>query len=134
MEVTSVEVLPADEEPAASLDGDPASPASTRTPSPTGCPGIRDEHEDDGRLAGALARPAHLGPHRHARTSASGRASDRVAAAHGLCQVPGAATARQKPMRSRPRRGSCRDRANGISEFVASPAARRPPGPPPGRR
>ena len=49
MEVTSVTVLPADEEPAANLDGIPGDgdrPASTRTRSPTGCPGIRDEHED----------------------------------------------------------------------------------------
>ena len=38
MEVTSVTVLPADEEPAATLDGEPGEPGSTRARSPTGCP------------------------------------------------------------------------------------------------
>ena len=44
----------------------PGDRASTRTRVADWLPGIRDEHEDDGRLAGALARPADLGPHGHA--------------------------------------------------------------------
>jgi excinuclease ABC subunit B len=45
LEVTSVTVLPADEEPAASLDGEPGPGEGTAA---DWLPGIRDEHEDDG--------------------------------------------------------------------------------------
>jgi hypothetical protein len=44
LEVTSVTVLPADEEPAASLDGDPGMEEGTAA---DWLPGIRDEHEGD---------------------------------------------------------------------------------------
>ena len=47
LEVTSVTVLPAEEEPARYLDGEPDGGRRGRA-SPTGCPGIRDEHDDDG--------------------------------------------------------------------------------------
>ena len=79
MEVTSVTVLAADEEPADNLDGRP------------GRARHRPEHRrrlaarhprrarGRGRLAGALARPADLGPDGHARTSGSERASGRAA-------------------------------------------------------
>jgi hypothetical protein len=46
MEVTSVAVLPADEEPAATLDGEPGG-GDEGTVSEW-LPGIRDEHEDEG--------------------------------------------------------------------------------------
>ena len=48
MEVTSVTVLPADEEPATRSTGSRASRHRRGHASPTGCPGIRDEHEDEG--------------------------------------------------------------------------------------
>jgi excinuclease ABC subunit B len=44
-EVTSVTVLPADEEPAANLDGEPGVDENTAA---DWLPGIRDEHDDDG--------------------------------------------------------------------------------------
>src|SRR6185369_441239 len=44
-EVTSVTVLPADEEPAATLDGEPGIDENTAA---DWLPGIRDEHDDDG--------------------------------------------------------------------------------------
>jgi hypothetical protein len=44
LEVTSVTVLPADEEPAASLDGEPGTDEGTAA---DWLPGIRDEHEGD---------------------------------------------------------------------------------------
>ena len=49
MEVTSVTVLPADEEPAANLDGIPGDGDATGVDENTiadWLPGIRDEHED----------------------------------------------------------------------------------------
>ena len=57
MEVTSVEVLPADEEPSDSLDGEPA--RLDENTIADWLPGIRDEHDDDtaGRPAGSTARP-----------------------------------------------------------------------------
>jgi hypothetical protein len=55
MEVTSVTVLPADEEPAGTLDGEPGSEAGTAS---DWLPGIRDEHEDEaGWQARWLERP-----------------------------------------------------------------------------
>ena len=45
MEVTSVAVLPAEEEPAATLDGEPSGDEGTVS---DWLPGIRDEHEDEG--------------------------------------------------------------------------------------
>ena len=55
MEVTSVAVLPADEEPAASLDGEPGGDEGTAS---DWLPGIRDEHEDEaGWQARWLERP-----------------------------------------------------------------------------
>jgi superfamily II DNA/RNA helicase len=51
LEVTSVTVLPADEEPAASLDGEPGSDEGTAA---DWLPGIKDEHEGDD--AGWMAR------------------------------------------------------------------------------
>jgi excinuclease ABC subunit B len=45
IEVSSVTVLPADEEPAASLDGEPGIDENTAA---DWLPGIRDEHDDDG--------------------------------------------------------------------------------------
>jgi hypothetical protein len=55
MEVTSVTVLPADEEPAASLDGEPGIDEGTAA---DWLPGIRDEHEDGGSWqASWLERP-----------------------------------------------------------------------------
>jgi hypothetical protein len=54
-EVTSVEVLPADEEPAANLDGEPGIDENTVA---DWLPGIRDEHEDSsGWQARWLDRP-----------------------------------------------------------------------------
>ena len=47
MEVTSVTVLPAEDEPAATLDGVPAEDDGEGTASDW-LPGIRDEHDDDG--------------------------------------------------------------------------------------
>jgi excinuclease ABC subunit B len=44
-EVTSVTVLPADEEPSETLDGEPVGAGSTAS---DWLPGIRDEHDDDG--------------------------------------------------------------------------------------
>ena len=67
MEVTSVTVLPADEEPADNLDGVPGEPGIDENTIADWLPGIRDEHEDDGGLAGALARSADLGPDGHAQ-------------------------------------------------------------------
>ena len=55
MEVTSVTVLPADEEPAANLDGEPGIDEDTVA---DWLPGIRDEHDDGGgRQARWLERP-----------------------------------------------------------------------------
>ena len=55
MEVTSVTVQPADDEPADSLDGDPDGQAG---PASDWLPGIRDEHEDEaGWQARWLERP-----------------------------------------------------------------------------
>ena len=55
MEVTSVAVLPAEEEPAASLDGEPGGDEGTAS---DWLPGIRDEHEDEaGWQARWLERP-----------------------------------------------------------------------------
>jgi hypothetical protein len=51
LEVTSVTVLPADEEPAANLDGEPGMEEGTAA---DWLPGIRDEHEGDD--AGWMAR------------------------------------------------------------------------------
>jgi hypothetical protein len=45
MEVTSVTVLPAEEEPSETLDGEPAGGDGTAA---DWLPGIRDEHEDSG--------------------------------------------------------------------------------------
>jgi hypothetical protein len=54
-EVTSVTVLPAEEEPAATLDGDPESDEGTAA---DWLPGIRDEHDDSpGWQARWLDRP-----------------------------------------------------------------------------
>ena len=47
MEVTSVTVLPADEEPAANLDGEPGEPGIDENTIADWLPGIRDEHDDD---------------------------------------------------------------------------------------
>ena len=47
MEVTSVTVLPADEEPAANLDGVPGEPGIDENTIADWLPGIRDEHDDD---------------------------------------------------------------------------------------
>ena len=50
------------------LDGGPGEPAtSTRARVADWLPGIRDEHEDDGGLEGALARPPDMGSDRHAQ-------------------------------------------------------------------
>ncbi len=55
MEVTSVAVLPAEEEPGASLDGEPGGDEGTAS---DWLPGIRDEHEDEaGWQARWLERP-----------------------------------------------------------------------------
>ena len=55
MEVTSVAVLPAEEEPAATLDGEPGGDEGTAS---DWLPGIRDEHEDEaGWQARWLERP-----------------------------------------------------------------------------
>ena len=45
LEVTSITVLPADEEPAGNLDGEPGIDENTVA---DWLPGIRDEHDDDG--------------------------------------------------------------------------------------
>jgi excinuclease ABC subunit B len=57
LEVTSVTVMPADEEPAATLDGEPVEPDSDTAAD--WLPGIRDEHEGDdaGWMARWLDRP-----------------------------------------------------------------------------
>ena len=47
MEVTSITVLPADEEPAANLDGEPGEPGIDENTIADWLPGIRDEHDDD---------------------------------------------------------------------------------------
>ncbi len=47
MEVTSIEVLPADEEPAANLDGEPGQSGIDENTVADWLPGIRDEHDDD---------------------------------------------------------------------------------------
>ena len=58
MEVTSVEVLPADEEPAANLDGQPGEPGIDENTIADWLPGIRDEHDDDPGAGGRwLDRP-----------------------------------------------------------------------------
>jgi hypothetical protein len=58
MEVTSVTVLPADEEPADLLDGEPGEPGGDAGTASDWLPGIRDEHEDDaGWQARWLERP-----------------------------------------------------------------------------
>jgi hypothetical protein len=58
LEVTSVTVLPAEEEPAATLDGEPFDSHDEGTASDW-LPGIRDEHEGDdaGWMARWLERP-----------------------------------------------------------------------------
>jgi hypothetical protein len=57
-EVTSVTVLPAEEEPAESLDGDPFGDGETDLGTASDwLPGIRDEHEDTGRGAAWRDRP-----------------------------------------------------------------------------
>ena len=57
LEVTSVTVLPAEEEPAESLDGEPGTGDGEGTASDW-LPGIRDEHDDEGGWqAGWLERP-----------------------------------------------------------------------------
>ena len=58
MEVTSVTVLPAEEEPADTLDGNPFDAHEEGTASDW-LPGIRDEHEEDdgGWMARWLDRP-----------------------------------------------------------------------------
>ena len=72
-----------------------ASPASTRTPSPTGCPGSATSTttRPAGRRAGSIGRP---GTGRSRPTSGSGRASARAAAAEfrGRSRPGGAATGR----------------------------------------
>ncbi len=58
MEVTSVTVLPADEEPAGTLDGVPGEPGIDEGTIADWLPGIRDEHEDEaGWQARWLDRP-----------------------------------------------------------------------------
>ena len=60
-EVTSVTVLPAEDEPADTLDGDPHLDGEGATDENTASdwlPGIRDEHEDSGRGAAWRDRPA----------------------------------------------------------------------------
>ena len=58
MEVTSVTVLPADEEPADNLDGVPGEPGIDEGTVADWLPGIRDEHEDEaGWQARWLDRP-----------------------------------------------------------------------------
>ncbi len=47
MEVTSITVLPADEEPAENLDGVPGEPGIDENTIADWLPGIRDEHDDD---------------------------------------------------------------------------------------
>ena len=64
MEVTSVTVLPADEEPARTLDGEPGD--RRRTPIADWLPGHPRRARGRRRLAGPLAGPADLGPDRHA--------------------------------------------------------------------
>ena len=64
MEVMSVTVLPAEEEPSETLDGEPVGAATG--PPRTGCPGIRDEHDDDGGWQARWLERPDLGPHRHA--------------------------------------------------------------------
>ncbi|HEY5519510.1 MAG TPA: helicase-related protein, partial [Candidatus Limnocylindrales bacterium] len=54
LEVTSVTVLPADEEPAANMDGEPDPDALDEGTAADWLPGIRDEHEGDD--AGWMAR------------------------------------------------------------------------------
>ena len=56
MEVTSVTVLPAEEEPSETLDGDPTGGDGTAS---DWLPGIRDEHDDGGGWSGSgwLERP-----------------------------------------------------------------------------
>jgi hypothetical protein len=61
-EVTSVTVLPAEEEPGATLDADPhgdadAEDAADLNTASDWLPGIRDEHEDSGRGAAWRDRP-----------------------------------------------------------------------------
>ena len=63
LEVTSVTVLPADEEPADNLDGDPRHRRGNTIAD--WLPGIRDEHDDEAGLAGPLAGPPDLGPDGH---------------------------------------------------------------------
>ena len=57
--MTSVTVLPADEEPAATPAT--ASAGVDENTAADWLPGIRDEHDDDDGLAGPLARPADVG-------------------------------------------------------------------------
>jgi excinuclease ABC subunit B len=58
-EVTSVTVLPAEDEPAATLDADPFATDETDLGTASDwLPGIRDEHEDQGRGAAWRDRPA----------------------------------------------------------------------------
>jgi hypothetical protein len=58
LEVTSVTVLPAEEEPAATLDGEPGGDGTGAETASDWLPGIRDEHDDEGGWqAGWLDRP-----------------------------------------------------------------------------
>jgi excinuclease ABC subunit B len=58
-EVTSVTVLPAEDEPAATLDGEPfGDPDTDLGTASDWLPGIRDEHDDEGRGAAWRDRPA----------------------------------------------------------------------------
>ena len=73
MEVTSIEVLPADEEPAANLDGVPGEPGIDENTIADWLPGIRDEHDDDPGDARPLAGPPDVGPQRHAQRAQADR-------------------------------------------------------------
>ena len=66
MEVTSVTVLPADEEPSGTLDGVPGEPGIDEGTIADWLPGHPGRARGRGRLAGALARPPDLGPDGHA--------------------------------------------------------------------
>ena len=88
LEVTSVTVLPAEEEPAETLDGEPGDGTGGETASDW-LPGIRDEHEDDGGWQARLAGPADLGSDRHAEHPPADGPAPRTFGA------PGALTARR---------------------------------------
>ena len=84
IEVTSVEVLPADEEPAANLDGVPGEPGIDENTHRRLAARHPRRARGRPRLAGPLARPPDVGPHASRRTSASGPASGRDGAASSL--------------------------------------------------